>query len=335
MVLWQRVSINQYGHAYYPNDDNLTPCGGLVRFSAMTGSNTWYIRRRGEVIGPYPAGLVSRYILLGRVQESDEVSSDGVEWQRVKDVPELIPKILKGDISDPLFQERLQAARRWADERNRDRRGEGEDQSAAQEQRQGDDRREPETEQSVGHRLKRTGREQEIPVEAQNRWTMLIIAGAVAVAAGMFIVSYTPPTQPSGADCQSPAAPHVNWSNCVLDGVRLEERDLTGARLYSTSLTGASLRRSTLKGSNLSYAALSISNLQGADLRQAILLGANLRRAKLNNALLDDADLSYADLTGADLSGASLHNAKLGNAIWIDGKRCLPRSVGTCETAPP
>ena len=300
----------------------------------MAGSNTWYVRRRGEVLGPYPVGLISRYILLGRVQESDEVSGDGLEWLPVKEVPELIPNVLKGDTSDPLFQERLQAARRWADERNRDRRDKGEDQSAAQEQRQGYDRREPEPEHLVEHRLNRIGREQEIPLESQNRWTMLILAGTAAVAAGMFIMFYTPPPQSSGADCRSPAAPHVNWSNCVMDGVRLEERDLTGATLYSTSLTGASLRRSTLKGGNLSYAALSISNLQGADLRRAILVGANLRRAKLANALLDDADLSYADLTGADLSGASLHNAKLGNAIWTDGKRCLPRSVGSCETAP-
>ena len=71
----------------------------------MTGSNTWYIRRRGEVKGPYPAGLVSRYILLGRLQMTDEVSASGQDWLPVQDVPDLIPKILQGDISDPVIHE--------------------------------------------------------------------------------------------------------------------------------------------------------------------------------------------------------------------------------------
>lgn len=327
-------SINQYRDEYYPTDDYLTLCWGLVRLSTMAGSNTWYVRRRGVVKGPYPAGLVSRYILLGRLEESDEVSGNGRDWLLVKDVPELIPKILKGDISDPLIQERLQAARRWADERNRNRRSDTENQSATQENRQGDDRRDLEEPDLVEHRLSRTSRGREILAEYQNRWIMLMVAGTVAVAAGIFILFYTPPPPSLGTDCQSLSVPHVNWSNCVLDGAHLEERDLSGAMLFSASLTGANLRHSTLKGSNASYASLSISNLEGADLRQATLIGVNLRRAKLTNAILDDANLSYADLVGADLTGASLQNAKLGNAIWTDGKRCLPQSVGTCQTGP-
>jgi hypothetical protein len=294
----------------------------------MAGSNTWYIRRKGEVKGPYPAGLVSRYILLGRLRESDQVSIDGQEWRTVSEVPDLIPKILKGDTSDPLFRERLEAARRWADERDRSRR---EGQSPGAQQREGGDRRSPEDAAVVEHRLARDGREQERLAEAQNRWAMLSIAGAVTVAIGLFMVFYTPPPLPTETDCSSQPRPHVNWSNCMMDGARLDDRDLAGAMLYSTSLTGANLRHSILRSANLSYAALSISNLEGADLRQATLLGANLRRARLGNALLDQADLSYADLTGADLTGASLADAKLGNAIWVDGKRCLPRSVGRCS----
>ena len=56
-----------------------------------------------------------------------------------------------------------------------------------------------------------------------------------------------------------------------------------------------------------------------------------LRQAKLNNARLENADLSYADLTGADLSGVRMHDTKLGNAIWTDGRRCMPESVDTCR----
>jgi len=298
----------------------------------MTGSNTWYIRRHGEVTGPYPAGLVSRYILLGRVRETDEVSSDGEEWTVVKDAPELIPEILKEDTSDPLIQERLQAALRWADERNRNRRDLQDDQSGESEQRQGNERRQPEAIKTLAHRFNRVSREQEIPLEIQNRWATLIFVGTAAVVAGIFILFYTPSLPSPSTNCQSPAAPGVNWSNCNMDGMSLDEHDLTGAELYSTSLTGVSLRRSTLKDSNLSYASLSISDLQGADLRHATLLGASLRHANLSNAILDDANLSYANLVGADLSGTSLHNAKLGNAIWVDGKHCLPQSVGGCLT---
>ena len=83
----------------------------------MAPKPSWYIHRNGKVEGPYPAGLVSRYILLGRLEESDRISPDGQEWVSVKDVPELIPKILNGDMNDPYVRDRLLAARRWADER--------------------------------------------------------------------------------------------------------------------------------------------------------------------------------------------------------------------------
>ena len=297
----------------------------------MAGSNTWYIRRNGEIKGPFPAGLVSRYILLGRVKDSDQVSVDGQTWRSVTEAPELTPRILKGDADDPLFQERLQAARRWADERDRKRRSSGRGELSGSDQRSGGDRRLMEDAAELDHRLARSSRERGQFAEAQNRWAMMVIGGAVAVTIGLFIALYSPLPPPVQTDCHSQAGPRVNWSNCVMDGARLDDRNLTGATLYSTSLTGADLRHSVLRGANLSYAGLSISNLQGADLRQATLLGANLRRAKLDKALLDQADLSYADLTGADLTGAKLADVKLGNAIWVDGKRCLPESVGKCN----
>ena len=299
----------------------------------MAGSNTWYIRQRGKVTGPYPAGLISRFILLGRVRESDEVSSDGKEWSVVGDVPELIPNILKGDTSDPQFQERLQAARRWADERDRKRRSAREQRPPSGEHdRQGEDRREAGIAKPTEPRLVRLSREQELLNEAQNRWAVMFIAGAAAVIVGLLLEYYKPPTSVA-TDCRSPPSPHVVWDNCVMDGASLEGRDLSESSLYSTSLTGANLSHVMLKGANLSFAALSISNLEGADLRKANLLGANLRRARLAKALLDGANLSYADLTGADLTGASLNDAKLDNAIWTDGNRCLSDSIGKCRVA--
>ncbi len=298
-----------------------------------TSSNSWYLRIRGEVKGPYPAGLVSRYLLLGRITDGDHVSNDGQEWFAIKEIPELIPQVLKEDASDPISQERLQAARRWADERSVDRRGEKGGHDLIQDNRQGSDRRDPEQAPLLEHRQRRMSRHQGILSESQGRWTMLMIAGTVAIAAGAFLLLYKPPPPQLGADCHSPPAPNVNWSNCVLDGARLQGRNLSGATLYSASLTATDLSGSVLKGSNLSYAALSIANLSGVDLRDGILVGTKLRQAKLNDAHLENADLSYADLTGANLSGAHLHNTKLGNAIWTDGWRCLPDSIDTCQTA--
>ena len=297
-----------------------------------TSSNSWYLRIRGEVKGPYPAGLVSRYLLLGRITDSDHVSNDGQEWFALKEVPELIPQVLKGDTSDPLNQERLQAARRWADERSVERRGERGDDGLTQDNRQGSDRRGTEQVSLLEYRERRMGRYQGLFAESQGRWTMLMIVGTVAIAAGAFLLLYKPPPPQLGADCHSPPAPKVNWSNCVLDGARLQGRNLSGATLYSASLTATDLSGSVLKGTNLSYAALSIANLTGVDLRGGILVGTKLRQAKLTNARLENADLSYADLMGADLSGAHLHNTKLGNAIWTDGRRCLPGSIDTCQS---
>ena len=293
----------------------------------------WYLRKNGEVRGPYPAGLISRYVLLGRVSDSDEVSSDGEEWIFISDLPELIPNVMKGDASDPLVQERLQAARRWADERGIDRRGERGKHGASQQNRRGSDRREEEQSPVIEHRYRRTERDQAFFADSQGRWTMLMITGTIAVVAGIFLLLYKPPPPQLGADCSSPAAPKVNWSNCVLDGAHLGGLNLSGATLYSASLTAADLRKVKLEHGDLSYAALSIAKLEDADLRGAVLTGAKLRQAKLNNAHLDNADLSYADLTGADLSGVKMHNTKLGNAIWTDGRRCLPGSVDVCQSA--
>ena len=293
-------------------------------------SNTLYLRSNGQVKGPYPAGLISRYILLGRISDKDEVSEDGQEWVPIKDVPTLIPKVMRGDSNDPLVQERLQAARRWADERSVDRRDRPATAAQHQAGRRDGDRREEELQKLIEYRQKRVTRDENLLGASQSRWTVLMIIGTIAIVGGVFLFLYKPPPPQLGADCQSPAAPNINWSNCVLDGAHLDGANLSGAKLYSASMTAASLVNGSLNGSNLSYASLSIANLRGADLRGAIMVGARLREAKLNNARLEGADLAYADLTGADITGVRLKNTKFDNAIWTDGKRCLPGSIDTC-----
>jgi len=300
----------------------------LGYISGMAGLNVWYVRRGDEVKGPYPSGLITRYVLLGRVRANDEVSIDGATWGLISDHPDLIPSVMKDPDAAP---QRLEAARRWADERDGERRSaDGASETAAGEQRQRSERRAPEIPDIVDYRVSRSTRAAE-HAESARQWLGLL--GIVAVTVGVVAVIlyfYKPPPPEQLVDCSAKPAPSVNWSDCVLTGVNLAGADLTGAKLYSANMTGANFRGAHLAGGNLSYSTLSLGNFENADLRGATLTGANLRGAQLSHAHFDKADLSYADLTGAELAGVELSDAKLGNTIWAGGMICAPESVGTC-----
>src|SRR3569833_1160756 len=280
----------------------------LGYISGMAGLNVWYVRRGDEVKGPYPSGLITRYVLLGRVRANDEVSIDGATWGLISDHPDLIPSVMKDPDAAP---QRLEAARRWADERDGERRSaDGASETAAGEQRQRSERRAPEIPDIVDYRVSRSTRAAE-HAESARQWLGLL--GIVAVTVGVVAVIlyfYKPPPPEQLVDCSAKPAPSVNWSDCVLTGVNLAGADLTGAKL--------------------SYSTRSRGNFENADLRGATLTGANLRGAQLSHAHFDKADLSYADLTGAELAGVELSDAKLGNTIWAGGMICAPESVGTC-----
>ncbi len=51
----------------------------------------WYIRRSGKIKGPFPSGTLRRFILLGRVKPTDQVSQDKKSWYAVMGVPEVVP----------------------------------------------------------------------------------------------------------------------------------------------------------------------------------------------------------------------------------------------------
>lgn len=299
--------------------------------------HVWYIRRRGEVKGPYPAGLITRYVLLGRIREDDEISPDGQVWTLLREHQELIPEVMKAAAAYPAAQQRLEAARRWADERGDERRGTREESEGAAgvEQRIGArDRRTHDAAPVAHHRASPGAREIERETSSHQRTALAIIFGVVGMAVAALAYFYRPPPPDKAVDCNSVPAPRIDWSNCALDGARLGGADLTNARLYSARMTGADLRAVRLAGGDLSYATLNLALLDGADLRGATLVGASLRRARLTHAHLEKADLSYADLAGAELTDASFAEAKLGNAIWFDGRVCAPESVGTCARRP-
>lgn len=300
--------------------------GGTVKSAcnimAEQKPQNWYLRQNGKVTGPFPAGLVSRYILLGRIKFNDEVSHDREQWQAVKKVRMLIPDAVIAVVRDPSDEqarEHLAAARRWADER------------LEKTESTSDNRKREESEEEVQHRNAVQSRERSRAREKRSRQYLAAVALVVAVV----LVTLLLPTTENVADAQCDAlpAPNVNWSNCQMNASRLANSNLEQAMLRNTILSGAVLRASNLSKADLAYADLSLTVLRGANLTAASLKGANLRNADLTNANLSNADLAYADLSGAILEGAILEGAKFDFAVWGPDLSCMPGSVGGCRLA--
>ncbi len=284
-------------------------------------SKPLYVRRENRVQGPFPVGQIAQCLLIGRFRLSDEVSEDRETWQPIRSRGDLIPEVLKGDPQDPAFQERLQAARRWADERR------------PAHAPQADDRRTPEDLQTLEYRHNRESIYRQL--SRRREWSIRQALFVLALAAGVVWLGFrfAPQERPAEASCQASPAPGVDWHNCLLSGLQALKADLRQARLDSAVLVGANLFASRFDGAKLDYADLSVANLSFASFRGASLKGATLRQADLSRADLRNANLAYANLTGARIDGARLEGAILDNAIWIDGRTCLPGSVGTCRVA--
>lgn len=321
----------------------------------MQTKQLWYTRRGSEVRGPFPAGQITRFILLGRIRESDELSADQQNWQSVSDVPVLLPAEMQTDLENPDALERLMIARMREDERAaRDRRGDDEvtpEGAPRDRRRSDDDRRNWEESEMLRHREIKTA----ITDAAKHSKQNYFLRGAVAALLLSVVVGsalyYHPWETQESSDCNSIPQPWVNWSNCFMDGVQMAAFDLRGARLRNSNLTGSDLRGTILTGADLAYATLTMANMSGAIVHQGSLVGATLRRAKIQGADFTDANLTYAilqdaDLTGSNLTNADLRNADLrgatlkdvdfskallGNARWIDGRVCRADSVGSCE----
>ena len=300
----------------------------------MDDKKIWYVKQHGKTTGPYPAGLIRRFVLLARISESSEVSQDGEHWQALSSCPDLIPEVMKVDRDDPVAQERLLRAKRWADERyGNDRRLPGTDSSQnSGERRHPHDRREqeqPDLEHARDVRIKRGPargkRESYLPAIA-------VIFGALAIVVS-YLVYYKPAPPQNLADCNAPPGPGVNWGSCQMEGVALPNADLTGANMSNADFSGGDFHASAMKNANLAYSVLSIADLRGVDLTGASLKGVSLRKADLAHANLTNADLSYADMVGANLTDVSLKGAILDNAIWVDRNVCAPGSVGRCIVA--
>ncbi|MFK7890936.1 MAG: DUF4339 domain-containing protein [Granulosicoccus sp.] len=83
----------------------------------VTDEAQWYVQKGSRVQGPFSANEVGRFLLLGRVRNTDRVSRDGELWEPVTQVPELIPEELLNLQSDDGWNQFLQV-RKSHDERS-------------------------------------------------------------------------------------------------------------------------------------------------------------------------------------------------------------------------
>jgi hypothetical protein len=300
----------------------------------MPRSQLWYTRRGSEVRGPFHVGLIHRYILLGRLRATDEVSADMEQWTPIVQMPDLIPQVMQADLDDPLARERLLAAKRWADERlSPGRRGTAPEipETRLVERRASVERREDEPEHEVRYRINKAQRQTASPSRrVRNVLGTLLAVVIAAVFIGLTVMT-KPPVKEKGADCAAPPRAKINWSNCRLEGMKFPGAVLRGADMSNADLSSANLEGAVLTDADLSFAKLSIANLRNVRLDGARLKGTNLINAYLNGADLRGADLSYANLRGADLSGVNMEGAKLDHAIWVDDTVCGPDSTGRCR----
>ena len=84
--------------------------------SMVSDESQWYVQKGSRVQGPYSTIEVGRFLLLGRVRNTDRVSRDGELWEPVTQVPELIPEELL-DLEDAHGWTRFMEQRRQLDER--------------------------------------------------------------------------------------------------------------------------------------------------------------------------------------------------------------------------
>lgn len=297
-------------------------------------SNLWYARRGAVIEGPYPAGQISRYLLLGRLRQSDEVSQDGKEWYKILQCRELVPELMLDD--DPDAKERLLMSRMHEDEREPGDRRDEQDHVPPEimERRGKKNRRRPEDHLTEEQREQRFRRWKELNKTQKPAYLLTMLAGLAFVTLVIVVVIvFGDHREFKDPDCNAPPGPNVNWRNCQLEGAEAEGKDMHDANLHNATLTGARFAGVRLNNAELSYARLGLSDLSGADLSGARLFGTYLEQADLRGAKLKGADLSYAILRQARLDGVDLSGVHLEHAVWVDGSTCQAGSVGECLIA--
>jgi len=289
----------------------------------------WYVRKDGQTRGPSPAEQITREILLGRIRENDDLSTDREHWRPLRSLPQLVPEVMRLAETEA-GRQRLLLARLRVDDRGHERRGSG--YAPVGSDRRYGDRRNVESFDVVVPRNNDTRLAPGVE-GARDERKRLLPAAVIMIALFMiatYFFWYRPAMPRAESDCAAGSAPAVNWSGCEMSARNLSRANLSRSILSNAMLNGADLHAANLSRADLSYAALEGADLRAANLQNANLKGAVLRNANLALADLRQADLGYVALLGANLNGASLAGAKLDKAIWTDGRVCGVGSVGKC-----
>ncbi len=304
-----------------------------LRDPVRNNHDDWYVRRGSAVQGPYASHQIARYLLLGRIRQTDRVSADGERWQMLAEMPQLIPDEM-ADLESEEGRARFLAAHLRADERG------------------GDPGSAPRVVPKAGwqgHKERRHGSvvdEFDYVRQFASRYGdayrrrselhPVLIFGAIVIVlltAGLLFSVVYDTGRPTLAGSQCEVRPHakVNWAYCDKDNSVLPQADLRGAVLRYASMRGADLSSALLEKADLSYGKLSNADLSQAKLRAARMVGAALDNATLVHSDLTGADLSQANLSGANLYGSHLQGTKLEGAVWTNGRVCLSGSIGHCR----
>jgi len=270
----------------------------------MTEQNKlWYWKQGGKVTGPFPSGLLQKYIILGRVKPSDLMSQDKQTWQRAATIRDLIPEVVRHK-SDPNYEERLEAARRWADDRGDDRDSDGETRK----------------------------RNTHLGIKVLG-WKGILLVILLAAGAIWAAFRFTPDKMFMDIDCMAEPAAGIVYDGCDLHGKNFSGKNLKKASFRNANLVGADFSNANLSQSLMQYSDLSRANLAKTKFKKADLTAAKLSGATLFRTNFIDADLSFADLTRAKAKTIRLKRTKLAKTIWFNGQVCAEQSVDKCLIA--
>ncbi len=298
----------------------------------MQRRTLWYTRRDGVIRGPYPDRQISRYILLGRIRQRDEVRQEGGEWSSLEQHPELVPEVMKLPPTEENLHQLFMARLREDERRPRDRRDrQGPPSPGVANRRSGRERRRSEGADSLRYRELRAALLRESQCHQGLYRYPLTLAALVVLGLALSYLAESLRASPPPPECSAGARPGVNWNGCDLAGQQYRRADLVGASLRNVRLDAADLSGASMQGVNLEYASLNGGRLRHVDLSHARLVGVAAHGADLRFAHFNHANLAYANLSDARLEGADLTGADLSHAIWIDHRPCLPGSVGVCN----
>ena len=119
------------------------------------------------------------------------------------------------------------------------------------------------------------------------------------------------------------APPHLGQS---IVNQRFENKEMSGANFRLASIVNARFEHVNLAGADFSQANLVNVRYQESDLSRV-----DFRQSHFVNIRFQRVNLQGANFRGANLTGVDFGDADLSGAIWTDGQRCLPGSIGQCR----